>query len=330
MHGPAWLGSRFARYAGAGQEVEALQTDVMRFVAILGLCLLAVFALVQSIPLSPASAERLARAEALAAERDALAARLEAAEGEAQRLRARLASVEGDLSDARTALKAARDETAGLRVGLRQAQVQRDAARAAEASARQAVQEARARAREAREASERTQRALAAARRRLAALEAPGLPAEPTPVREAAAEREPTPAGGRADSSPAPDEGPVEAPRQGFVLQFASPAALRDLVARETVALYARRGDAFWRLRMDPAGERLEPSEAPAAYHRMEPDTVPRDMLAALGGAALAPETVTWGVSLPAGTRASIRSLMRGSDGGRLVITASGRVRLED
>ena len=37
--------------------VADLQTDVMRFMAILALCLVAIFALVQSIPLSPVAAE---------------------------------------------------------------------------------------------------------------------------------------------------------------------------------------------------------------------------------------------------------------------------------
>ena len=36
--------------AAAGSDTDALQTDVMRFMSILGLCLMAVFALVQSIP----------------------------------------------------------------------------------------------------------------------------------------------------------------------------------------------------------------------------------------------------------------------------------------
>ena len=35
---------------GTGSDIDALQTDVMRFMSILGLCLMAVFALVQSMP----------------------------------------------------------------------------------------------------------------------------------------------------------------------------------------------------------------------------------------------------------------------------------------
>ena len=40
-----------------------LQTDIMRFMAILALCLVAIFALVQSLPLAPASVEPTAAAE---------------------------------------------------------------------------------------------------------------------------------------------------------------------------------------------------------------------------------------------------------------------------
>ena len=43
---------RYTATAGStGSDTDALQTDVMRFMSILGLCLMAVFALVQSLPL---------------------------------------------------------------------------------------------------------------------------------------------------------------------------------------------------------------------------------------------------------------------------------------
>ncbi len=43
-----------------GGGIAELQTDVMRFMAILSLCLMAIFALVQSIPLAPSADERSA------------------------------------------------------------------------------------------------------------------------------------------------------------------------------------------------------------------------------------------------------------------------------
>ncbi len=49
-----WSSTRYHRAAGTGDDTDALQTDVMRFMSILGLCLMAVFALVQSLPLHDA------------------------------------------------------------------------------------------------------------------------------------------------------------------------------------------------------------------------------------------------------------------------------------
>ena len=40
------------RQSGSESEIEALQTDVMRFIAILGICLMVIFALVQALPVS--------------------------------------------------------------------------------------------------------------------------------------------------------------------------------------------------------------------------------------------------------------------------------------
>jgi hypothetical protein len=49
-----WRSTGYRRAAGTGSDTDALQTDVMRFMSILGLCLMAVFALVQSLPLHEA------------------------------------------------------------------------------------------------------------------------------------------------------------------------------------------------------------------------------------------------------------------------------------
>ncbi|MCP4040513.1 MAG: hypothetical protein GY731_00965 [Gammaproteobacteria bacterium] len=53
MNRPPWETSIIAtRYRGS-EDMEHLQTDVMRFMAILGFCLVAIFALVRSIPTDP-------------------------------------------------------------------------------------------------------------------------------------------------------------------------------------------------------------------------------------------------------------------------------------
>ncbi len=53
MSRPPWETSITAARYRSGEDMEHLQTDVMRFMAILGFCLVAIFALVRSIPPAP-------------------------------------------------------------------------------------------------------------------------------------------------------------------------------------------------------------------------------------------------------------------------------------
>ncbi len=113
--------------APALQDDLELQTDVMRFLAILALCLMAVFALVQGLPAPPVSADSappaepelealrqhnqdleraVARARTQAQQRiQALQQRLKERERTLSRLRRRLAQVSADLTASRGALK---------------------------------------------------------------------------------------------------------------------------------------------------------------------------------------------------------------------------------
>ena len=59
------------RAAGSDSELEALQTDIMRFMAILGFCLMVIFALVQAIPPS-SNASQLIIEETLVSQVEAL------------------------------------------------------------------------------------------------------------------------------------------------------------------------------------------------------------------------------------------------------------------
>jgi hypothetical protein len=62
----------------------------------------------------------------------------------------------------------------------------------------------------------------------------------------------------------------------------------------------------------------------------MTPTTVPPELRRALRRRAnVAVESVSWGVVLPAATRAAIAAAMRDAGGGQLSIQADGLVRLE-
>ena len=90
--------------------VEALQTDVMRFMAILGFCLLAIFALVQRIPLTSAPVEATAPSPAVDDPQPTVAALSETIRG----LRDRVSSLKSEAARTRQL----RDEALKQRTAL--------------------------------------------------------------------------------------------------------------------------------------------------------------------------------------------------------------------
>ena len=122
---------RNSRYAaqtgGPGSDTDALQTDVMRFMSILGLCLMALFALVQSIPLQDTQHTRLEpEAEKLHQAIAVQQQRAELLQADLNRLTAQLREASGDNSHAQYALTSARQELTRLAGQTEQARSDRD------------------------------------------------------------------------------------------------------------------------------------------------------------------------------------------------------------
>ena len=193
-----------------------LQTDVMRFMAILALCLVAIFALVQSIPLTPSPAE------------------------------------------------------------------------AVPDPAPEPVVEA----------------VVAPRAEPLETVEPPG------PVAEAEA------------APPAPEE-------PGFVLRFASDAALMRAVAAHHVGVYAIEPGRSRRMTVSNSSISFWDASTPNTFHEMETATVPGAVVAALSKTGAAPASVRWGVTLPGAMTAELDALMQEHDGGSLIIGASGHIHWE-
>ena len=123
---------------------------------------------------------------------------------------------------------------------------------------------------------------------------------------------------------------PVEPVKKGFSLRFASDAALETLIARGQVDFYAIAGKKAWQLKL-PGGRPVYIStKFPREIYEMETPTVPIDYASAFQKqvAAFGRRTVTWGVILPARTISSINQLIKGREGGDLVIMADGEVSL--
>ncbi|MGI9343846.1 MAG: hypothetical protein ACR2QV_13490 [Gammaproteobacteria bacterium] len=226
-----------------GGGAADLQTDIMRFMAILSLCLVAIFALVQSIPLNPPAA----KPEQPAAPREPV--------------------------PQPTSAKSATPIPA--------------------------------------------------------AIPTPGE--RPAPTKPA--NSEPTPAAKTKDEPVDVTEPPTPAPpvEEGFSLQFASDAALTQLVASNEVGLYAMNATGAVRMRSSGGKYAFWPASMPNRYHEMDNRTVPADVKNALrrfGSIGRDPD-LKWGVTLPTQMQGQLDRILMDHDRGELIIGADGRLRLE-
>lgn len=276
--------ARLAPASGAaGGDTDALQTDVMRFMAIIGLCLMAVFALVQGIP-------------------------VQEQEVQLEDLRRQFEQGRKALTDVEQASMQKEQELSELRGRLLNTQLQLDN-------------------------SHKTIEMLKHQSRQPAAkpLVEQRSPPAPKPVNEKLSPPAAAKPVIKKRSPPAPVAKPVPA-RQGFVLRFASAAALDRLIMAGSVKLYGMADRQAWRLSMQAGRPAVAPATFPGWFHEMSAVTVPAHYLHSLETAtdSPGPSNVVWGVQLPTATRTAIASLTRDQQAGALVIQGNGQVTLEE
>ena len=299
--------ARFPAASGAaGNDTDALQTDVMRFMSIIGLCLMAVFALVQSIPsqepVKPVVLDDLQRQleqgrQALAdIEQDSMQKQQNLDE-----LSERLRTTQQQLDDSRKAAAAIRHES--LAQAAKAVIVKSTAAESA---------------------------AKAEINKRIPP-EADVKPVDKKRTQPEAAAKPVT----RKQQPAVPVSKPLPA-RQGFSLRFASAAALDRQVAAGSVSLYGMREQQAWQLSMVAGSPAAVAVSLPKWFHEMSAATVPAHYLRSLKNKAdgRGSSAVVWGVQLPVATSTAIASLLQqqqgqGQQGGALVIQGDGRVTLE-
>ena len=344
-----------ARSDSGPHELEALQTDVMRFMAILGFCLMAIFALVQSLPTGRSDA-RPSLENPLQ-----LAQEVEQLQQQAQQARRQLAELENRLANARIENQQAVAESIKARQKLEQTVVQADqVAREREQIVQRAQSAEKAfdmisrrlsqaeTALDARgqqlielerqiQAGEHTlaklRRDLASQRRALAKTEARLAAIKQTlnEQKQAAVEKKVSESTVQKQSTkPVAKQQPARPTRQGFSLHFASDEALAALVKARKVQFYAMLGSRAWELQYIGGTPRFVPSSKPRSFYEMHTHTVPRGYLNAMRKTATVfdMERVTWGTTLPAPTQNQIKRLMTQHDGGDLVIQPEGKVEI--
>ena len=313
--------SRSTRYTAAagttGSDTDALQTDVMRFMSILFLCLMTVFALVQSVPLQEKSRsrpepelEKLHQAIAFQQERARLL------QADLQRLTTQTQSAKQRNTRAQQALSSAQQKLALIVDQTQQARSDRDRVTAELEVLRRQLAQGRGELAGIQQAAQTKTHSLRELQRQLGEQQ---KKLDGITQRASALNRK---------KRPPPEPG---AGKQGFTLRFASARALHSLVAADTVSLYGMAGKQAWRLSLSAGSPVFAPDAFPGWFHEMAASTVPVEYVRTLEKSVdpLTQSSVVWGVQLPPATKQGIASLTRGLQGGNLVIGADGQVTLE-
>ena len=322
---------RHARYlsaSAAGSDTDALQTDVMRFMSIIGLCLMAVFALVQGIPVQEqGKAAQAVQAARMRQEIQAQQQQLRELQTELQTLKSEKDRAQQILTEAQQHLEKLAGQTQQVRelrdrleTQLENLDHQLEQGRQALADIEQDALQKEHNLAELRGRLLKTQQHLDHTREDIAALKRQLRQKTESPVVKKQAPAAPP--------APAPAPAPIArsvAEKQGFTLRFASDAALDRLVTAGDVSLYGMVDQQAWRLSMETGRTVVTQVPFPGWFHEMSAVTVPAHYIDSLGQSG-----AVWGVQLPVATKTAIASLTRGQQGGVLVIRSSGQVILEE
>jgi hypothetical protein len=312
-------------------DAEMLQTDVMRFFAILCLCLMAIFALVKTLPMAPPDtgpaivepADLKAKAKLLQKKIAALKEKLEEMQ---TRIQAATAAAEHASAQAVKAAKteeAVRDRVAKVKQELEKvSQSLGDTRREIEVREFKLVQILE---------DIADKRVVRAGLKTQIENETQSL----TKIREKMERVQE-----KLDQNHQPNQKPVKKPPgvapppepapKGFTLRFASDEALEKLISDGKVNFYAIAGKNAWKIKLSEGSPIYVAAEFPRQIYEMETPTVPIDYAAVFQRqiAVFGRRTLTWGVTLPGPTTASINLMVKGRKRGDLIITANGQVKL--
>lgn len=290
-------------YPGAGSAeggggAEDLQTDVMRFMAMLGLCLVAIFALVQSLPVTPVAKEAPTQPPAAAAPV------------------VHPAQVPQAPPTAAPPASQASPPTPPLSVESHRPPAPVPQVAPPETIERQIEAPAA-------PVTTRVVRAMPPAPPRAPITDPERAPAPTPPALEEAPPK-------AIEAPPPPVEPPPANRTPVFTLRFVDAQALLALVQRDAISLFAVDRQGTSRLSAAHGRYAFDTASAPAQMHDMDPASVPVQVRSAYtrSRGRSASTVRRWGVVLPASTRRSIDQLLRDPRGGELQIGADGRVRL--
>lgn len=322
----------------AATDTEALQTDVMRFIAIIGLCLTAIFSLMRSIAEPVENDTNKAENEMLKQQLSLLQEKTTREQQSIQALEKKLSSGQVRLAlvdRQENELRQLRHRLSGLnqalnhkkqdQLRLEQKLVKYSAETHSLKHQLTALQHEALSAQHERPPAPSQPKTLAAAATAPKELKPVPMELKPLPrelVESLARKTEPVPG--------KPKTAPVKPVQQGLVLKFASEQALSELIDRGQVKLLAVAGRQAWQL--SPRMQRLEfqKTAMPDKYYEMLSETLPyRYQRAFYSSVKQADSAGTlWAVQIPLSTERQVQKLLQTASAGELIIGANGRVSL--
>ena len=313
-------------------DVEMLQTDVMRFFSILCLCLMAIFALVKTLPMAP-PAERptMAKPSVLKADVQSLQLQIQTLKKTLaeSRTQARTASAAADHASIQAQRAAESEKVIISRLAHRQREL--EAVNQSLDQAREKIKRSELKLAGIVNDIEKKQQISSALKSQINN-ETNNLKKVQTALHRANEKMNESQSENSETSELLSKSGSrTESDEEGFILRFASDTALQVLILKKKVNFYAAAGNQAWQLRLTGGRPGYVASSNPPRLYEMETATVPPDYVAAFQQqfAAFGRTAVTWGVTLPAQTKASINRLVKGQKGGDLVIMPDGEVVLK-
>ncbi|MEE9397832.1 MAG: hypothetical protein V3V31_12550 [Methylococcales bacterium] len=307
------------RSVSPSDEMEALQTDVMRFMAILGLCLMAIFALVQSLPIIPPDTS------ALRESKKNLKSDITTLQVQAKNLKAEITGMQNQLEvhyqsamTVNISVQKQRAKLTAQRRELEQLQQTRSLAVdkleniAAQNQQLKALQtqlkEDKTKLHRLREKNEQAHQKLSKTKTRIK---------ENTRIQPL-----------KSDQNTLLE--PSNPKQKGFTLRFTSEDALDHLIRNQTVSLYAFVDQHVWQLHRVGSTLQFRKGQKPPSYYQMSQTTVPLPYRQKLTTQLTVhrDHQVMWGVSLPKSITTQIQKRIKGRTGGDLTISANGRLEI--
>jgi hypothetical protein len=306
-----------------------LQTDVMRFFAILCLCLMAIFALVKALPISPPTNQpTISEPSDLKAEAASL-------QKEISVLKEKLTQTRSQLTAATAAVKKSAAQAAGAVAIKQKTMLRLSKARKELATVAQSLKKFQNEIKE-RESTLATIVSDIDDKRRIRSQLKDQINTETLNLKKIKAAlaqftekiQRSSQQKHQIPDKPASPQAPPPPTRKGFTLRFASDTALERLITQKKVHFFALAGKKAWQLKMAHQGLVYIGVKIPVKIYEMETATVPAKYKASFSRqiAAFGRDSVTWGVTLPGQTAASINRLIKDREGGDLVIMPDGEV----